>query len=578
METPRSPQQAEWIRCIRAEVTAELTAALKARFQGLRDELQRERSLALRRKEELDRARDEIQHLAATLGSSVGFWFWRDPGELTLSAPIRRLLPGALGVHTLSELLVPRVVPAAREGLTAALRALEAGSLRLLAEEFELEAGGRWMQLRARLVASHADGRAAAMSGTLADVSDRKALEQKRLQAEQLLMQSHRDQGLALLAGGVAHDLNELLQTVLGNAELGLGEVPAEHPVQGYLGNISRVGRQAGELCAQLLAYAGHGRYVMQPLDLNDVVRQGAEVLKLVARRHRSELVVHLHSEPVVADADPVQLRQVLTNLVKNACEASQSPAGGAMAQVHLRVRLEDIDPEAPAREVYPPGAAMPGRYACLEVEDQGYGMDEATRQRMFEPFFSTKFTGRGLGLAATAGIVRSHGGMFEVASQANVGTRVAVLLPKSWETPEPASPMLAPIPARQRFRGRVLVVDDHVELQDVAARMLGRLGFQVHSAHSGEQAVGLADALQGRLDVVLMDLIMPGQGGEAACLDLKRRHPALKVVLMTGYYDRMLKQNFQQQGFDALLTKPFQMEDLVRVMSQVLDASARAP
>jgi signal transduction histidine kinase/ActR/RegA family two-component response regulator len=553
---------------LREEVRAELTEALKQRFQSIGEELRGARELAQRRKAELDRARDEIQHLAATLGASVGFWYWRAPAELSLTAPIRRLLPGATGSHSIAELLLPRMPEAARPAVAAALQALHSGALKFLAEEFELlPAGSRWMQLRARVVANHADGSAAAISGTLADISERKLLEQKRLVAEQLVMQSTREQGLALLAGGVAHDLNELLQTLIGNAELAQSEVAAGSSVADYLGNVMRVGRQAGELCSQLLAYAGHGRYVMQPLDLNALVAGAADVLKLIARRQRVELKVLTCAEPVVADADPVQLKQVLSNLVKNASEASAASA----EPVELRVSLVDIDPDGPPRSLYPEGSAMPGRYACLEVSDHGYGMDEATRKRMFEPFFSTKFTGRGLGLAATAGIVRSHGGLFEVDSEAGRGTRIAVLLPQSWQLPE-AVPGLTPIPAKQRFRARVLVVDDHPEVQDIAARMLGRLGFQVHSAHSGEQAIKQVEALTGRLDLVLMDLIMPGMGGEAACIEIKRRFPQLKVVLMTGYYDRMLRQNFVAQGFDGLITKPFQIEDLTRSLAAVLD------
>lgn len=563
-------QYEQWKARIRAEAAAQARAEvlkqIKPRFTAITAQLEQEKALAQQRKSELERSRDELNHLAATLGASVGFWFWRAGQDLQLSAPIRRLLPGPFtGIHDLAALLLPRVALEFRQALGAALAALQRGTLRYISEEFRLDGpSGRWLQLRARVLASDTGGQAAALSGTLADIDERKQLDRKRQAAEQLAMQAERSEGLSLLAGGVAHDLNELLQTLIGNAELALDEVAVGSTAEGYVGNVLRVGRQAGELCAQLLAYAGHGRYVMQALDLNDLLRSGGDVLRLIARRQKVELKLELAGAEVVCDADPIQLKQVLANLVKNACEASE-PGGVVVARV-LTVDLETDDLDA----VLPIGAGMPGRYAALEVSDRGYGMDESTRRKMFEPFFSTKFTGRGLGLAASAGIVRSHGGMFKVASQQGQGTTVTVLLPLSWR-PAEALPGTAPIPARQRFRGRLLVVDDHPEVLETAGRMLGRLGFQVYSANSGEQALKQVEAQQGRIEVVLMDLIMPGMGGEAACRQLRALHPNLKIVLMTGYYDRMLRQTYAEQGFAGLLTKPFQSSDLALVLGEVL-------
>lgn len=557
---------------VAASVRAEVLAQVKTRFTAVTAQLAQEKGLAQQRKLELDRSRDELNHLASTLGASVGFWFWRAGQDLQLSAPIRRLLPGPfVGLQGIDELLLPRVAPEFREALAAALTALKRGTLRYLSEEFRLEgANGRWLQLRARVLASETGGSAAALSGTLADIDERKQLEDKRRAAERLAMHTERSEGLSLLAGGVAHDLNELLQTLIGNAELALDEVAVGSTAEGYVGNVLRVGRQAGELCAQLLAYAGHGRYVMQALDLNDLLRAGGDVLRLIARRQKVELKFEQSPGEVVCDADPVQLKQVLANLVKNACEASE-PGSVVLVRVGpIDLDVTDLD------DVQPAGAGMPGRYAGLAVTDSGYGMDEATRRRMFDPFFSTKFTGRGLGLAASAGIVRSHGGMFRVVSAQGRGTTVSVLLPMSWR-PAESLPGLAPIPARQRFRGRLLVVDDHPEVLETAGRMLGRLGFQVYSANSGEAALKQIEAQQGRIEIVLMDLIMPGMGGEAACKLLRQRDPKLKVVLMTGYYDRMLRQTYAEQGFAGLLTKPFQSSDLAQVLGEVLGPATGA-
>jgi signal transduction histidine kinase len=268
--------------------------------------------------------------------------------------------------------------------------------------------------------------------GIFRDVTERARREQERHQRDTWLQEVQGD-SLGTLAGGLAHNFNNLLTTVLGFASLAAMELPAASPIQPYLAQVEQAGRRAAELCQQLLAYAGRGRFVLVQLDLSAAVRSSASVLQAtVPPQARLSLELAEDLPPVLAD--PAQMRQVVLNLVVNASEAL---GGSEAADGQITVQTARVRAERPDLVGLRLGADLPaGEYVLLRIADTGCGMDEATQARLFEPFFSTKFIGRGLGLPAILGIVRAHHGGLRVSSGPGRGTTVEVFLP-----PAPARP-----------------------------------------------------------------------------------------------------------------------------------------
>jgi PAS domain S-box-containing protein len=245
------------------------------------------------------------------------------------------------------------------------------------------------------------------------DITERKQLEQKLREAQKL-------ESLGVLAGGLAHDFNNLLTGIIGNAGLALDKLPPDDPVRENLADVMCAGESAAHLTRQMLAYAGKGRFVIQPLNLSDAVRESARAIQTsIPKKVRLEL--DLDDQIPVVDADAVQIQQLILNLVMNGAEAIGDQGGTVSVST---TGTEIAEGQA--------GDLRPGVYACLAVADNGCGMDEPTRARMFDPFFSTKFTGRGLGLAAVSGIVRGHDGGLSVSSVPGKGSMFRVFLPAS--------------------------------------------------------------------------------------------------------------------------------------------------
>ena len=306
------------------------------------------------------------------------------------------------------------------------------------------------------------------------DISEREAMQRKLLETQKL-------ESLGVLAGGIAHDFNNLLTSVMGNAELARQQLGQGSPARRHMDLCIRAVGRAADLTRRLLAYAGKGSYERQRLDLAEQVREVVDLLRPgVISGLRIELELQADMPPL--SVDRTQLHQVLMNLLLNAVEACDPAAG----RVLLRTARVDEVPVAAGAQQGPPGEAF-GPHALIEVVDNGAGMDEATLGRIFDPFFSTKFTGRGLGLAAVQGIVRSHGGLLAVDSRPGNGARFRVWLPLDVAPVLPAARDGAPTAG-----ARLLVVDDDATVREVSASMLEALGFEAAVAESGERALEL--------------------------------------------------------------------------------------
>jgi two-component system, cell cycle sensor histidine kinase and response regulator CckA len=400
------------------------------------------------------------------------------------------------------------------------------------------------------------------------DASEPRRLREERHQLELRLVESQRLESLGLLAGGVAHDFNNLLAVILGNATLARMEYGEDAPGHRELDQIEQAAQRAGELTQQMLAYAGRGRSVIEPVAMTEVVRDMVTLTRTTLSKD-AHLVLDLDDELPAIDGDLTQLRQVALNLITNASEA----LGGRAGTITVRTDVVEADRLHLAR--FQLAEDLPeGRYVRLEVGDTGVGISAEDRARIFEPFFTTKFTGRGLGLAAVLGIVRSHHGAIAVASEQNHGTTFTLLFPASHQ---PVRPRVDDAHTASRsVQGTALVVDDEPAVAAVAAGLLRKLGYGVVVAAGGAQALQELDAGHPPFAFVLLDLTMPGVDGDAVVEELERRGDTTMIILCSGHGRHELGDRFLGRGVAAFLQKPYRMADLRQAVREVMSGEPR--
>jgi len=396
------------------------------------------------------------------------------------------------------------------------------------------------------------------------DITERQAAEAQRLHLERQMQQTQKLESLGVLAGGIAHDFNNMLTIILGNASLALDELPSGAPARESLRSIEKTALRAAELCRQMLAYSGRGRFVIESIRLDNLIREMAALLQASIAK-KTLLNLHLKEALPPLRGDPSQIRQVVMNLVINASEALGENGGVitlATGRLHgTRDTLAKFTAEGPLVE---------GDYVWLDVSDTGCGMDTDTQQRMFEPFFTTKFTGRGLGLSAVMGIVRGHQGALKVSSAPGQGTTFKVLFPIAPEGHRPLLP--APTPLTEgRGRGTVLLVDDEDAVRTLGARMLERIGFQVLAASDGQAALELYQARRGEIVLVLLDRTMPTMDGEEVLRQLRRINPQVRVVMTSGYAETEIAPRRGNPLYCGFLQKPYTLEALTQRLREVL-------
>lgn len=379
---------------------------------------------------------------------------------------------------------------------------------------------------------------------------------------------------LRVLVGGVAHEFNNLLTGILGNASL-----VSQQPLPGVTDEIQDIeasARRAAELSRLLQAYSGRTHPTTDLLDLNEVVRASSETLEGAAGG-RSALSFELTADLPAVSADPEQILLLTRNLVANAHDA----AGTEGCKITIRTGSTSLAQEDVNRLLGgAAGLRGPGRYVFLEVADQGHGMDEDARARMFEPFFSTRPGRRGLGLTAVAGIVRSHRGGIEAESVPGHGTRVRVYFPAS-ETGRARETAVvitsAPAPPAAEARespaadGTILVIDNEKIIRDLATGILSKQGFSVLTAADGEPGLALYRRHGDAIRAVLLDLSMPLMGGEECYRELRSIDPGARVILMTGHDTKEVRKSFDDGGLAGVLQKPFKPEELLTTLRAVL-------
>ena len=426
------------------------------------------------------------------------------------------------------------------------------------------------------------------------EMLERERAERERRVLDDRIQQAQRLESLGVLAGGVAHDFNNLLVGVLGEASLALADLPEGSSGRQHVERIERAALRASELTSQMLAYSGRGRFIVVPVALEELVEEVGELLGSIIP---PPIVVTLDFPrwlPMIA-GDPSQLRQVVMNLLTNAAEAT-GPDGG-------RIRISAGTRTLRAGEAattHQPGVLglAPGDYVWLEVRDSGAGMDAETVDRIFDPFFTTKPAGRGLGLAAVQGIVRSHGGRILVTSEPGVGTTFTLLFPcmrnASDAPPTRAgrrrdSKAVAPVAAASAdppvnvnagsvpVAPHVLVVDDERLVRDVARVALRRSGHAVTEARTGEEAVAAFSQHPGAFDVVVLDLTLPGIQGRAVLQAMREERPHLPIVLTSGYTAEEAG-DLTAAASTVFLQKPWRPEQLVQSVRMLIAEAATRP
>ncbi len=401
------------------------------------------------------------------------------------------------------------------------------------------------------------------LSFVMRDVSAQKQNEAERLERERRLLQVQKAESLNILAGGIAHDFNNLLTAILGNASLVRDELPPDDPNRPMVGQIELAANRAAELCHNLLAYAGRVRVNLTELNLNAVVKESRDLIKPAIHK-KITLDLDLTDDPASVNGSASQLQQVIVNLILNAQDAIGDRAG----RIVLRTRL---------RSVAEASSASGTGLVCLEVEDTGCGIAESLRDKVFEPFFSTKSTGHGLGLAAANGIVRAHGGSIEVEAAPGGGSVFRVSLPVSTKTAQPEE---QPPAGDQSWSGSglALVVDDEELVREVTARLLEKFGFTTIVAADGLEGVSAFNKHHRELSFVITDLTMPRMSGDEAIAQMRRIDADVPILLMSGYPGKMAREHFAMANPTALLAKPIRPDVLVRILQQVLRKRDPAP
>ena len=384
----------------------------------------------------------------------------------------------------------------------------------------------------------------------------------ERRRSEEALRQTQKLESLGILAGGIAHDFNNLLGAMLANLNLAQMKLPAGAASGCYLDNMENTIGKAVELTRQMLAYSGKGRFVVEPLDLNLHVGEISHLLS-VSISKRVRLDYDLPPGLPAIEADAAQLQQVVMNLVTNASEA----IGDTEGVITIATGCREIDATEAGTTFAGQGVA-PGRYVTLRVSDTGCGMQPEVQARIFDPFFSTKGTGRGLGLSAMLGILRGHQACIEICTEPGRGSDFRIHFRASLaEIPGPAC--AAPGAPRIRFQGQVLLVDDEADLRASFGGMLEHLGFTVVAVRDGVEA--LERFRPGEFALVLMDLTMPRMDGKEAFLQMQARDPAVKVVLVSGYSEMEAIEPLLGTRPAGFIQKPFSLQELTVALEKAL-------
>jgi len=397
------------------------------------------------------------------------------------------------------------------------------------------------------------------------DISDRIQMLESQQRLQQQMLQAQKLESLGVLAGGIAHDFNNILMTVLGNVDLAKVRLAAESPAMLHLKQIESAALKAADLANQMLAYSGKGKFVVEPLNLDRLIEEMTHMLEISISK-QAVLRFNFSDNLPSVEADATQLRQVILNLVINASEAIGKRSG--VISISSGAMMCDA---AYLEELWIDSGLDEGLYVYIEIADTGCGIPKEDLGRIFDPFYTTKFAGRGLGTAAVLGIIRSHGGAIKVYSEVGRGSTFKILLPAS---DRPAVLFDRDESALQAWssEGTVLLVDDEETVRSIATSMLEELGFAVITCADGREALQVFSRLHQDIRFVLMDLTMPHVDGEEAYREMRRIDSEVKVIMTSGYNEQEVSQKFVGKRLAGFLQKPYTLSALCNAARNLLE------
>jgi PAS domain S-box-containing protein len=409
------------------------------------------------------------------------------------------------------------------------------------------------------------------MWATVRDISERKQLEQERLETQEKLLRAQKLESLGIMAGGIAHDFNNLLMAVLGNLDVVLEDLPPDSETRRSVENAIKAAERSAELSTQMLTYTGSTLYHSKDLNLNELLDKNRDLLKLGISDHVT-LNLELGDTLPHIKGDAEQIHRLVMNILVNASEA----IGDQDGYVTIRTGVMDCDEVCLDRSLLDAKSEQ-GRFVFLEITDTGCGMDAETLRKLFDPFFTAKFLGRGLGMAEVMGIVKGHHGAIRVDSEIGKGTTIRVLFPLSEKVEERIVKVndevetKPPLPSSVHLRKTILLVDDEELVRGLVASRLEVLGYLTITASDGEEGVRVFRARSNEIDLVLLDFAMPRMNGIEAFGELIRIKPDVKVIISSGYTEDVVLDSFPGQRPAGVLHKPYKMEALKAELERLL-------
>jgi PAS domain S-box-containing protein len=413
----------------------------------------------------------------------------------------------------------------------------------------------RWVKGLGKITQDH-NSNTSSLIGTIHDITERKETDEERRRLEQQFQHAQKLESLGVLAGGIAHDFNNILTVILGQCFMARQDTDPDKSYKQHFQQIETAANRAADLCRQMLTYAGRTEFEQTSLSMKQLVDDAVKMLQSAIKKNVT-IELDLKRDVPKIKGDIGQIQQIVMNLIINAVEAIGDDNGT------VKVVLSKTVYKADKKETDTFGTVIrAGTYACLEVSDTGIGMDAETQRRIFEPFYTTKFTGRGLGMSAISGIVKSHDAALKLTSTPGVGTTFRVYF-HATEADDEVENAPAESTQSKQAGGTILLVDDEQMLLNMGEVLLGMLGFSVITAENGREAVEIYRERGAEIDVILLDLIMPVMGGIEAYHELRKISSAIPIVICSGYSIESVIGTIADDEHAGFMNKPYKPDSL---------------
>ncbi len=429
--------------------------------------------------------------------------------------------------------------------------------------------GNRWFFSRGKIVEYDESGKPARMAGSITDITEQKNAETRRKKLEQKMQQAQKLESLGILAGGIAHDFNNLLLGIMGNADIMFYELSDGSPLQHRLLEIKRAAKRASELTNQMLAYSGKGSFKIELIDINDVIFEMESLLETSISK-KIKLSYELSTGLKLIRGDITQIRQIIMNLILNASEA----IGNASGSITLMTYLTECNDEM-IDHLAMNYSMKPGTHLCMEISDTGCGILPEKIKQIFDPFYTTKFTGRGLGLAAVSGIIKSHNAGLIVESEPGKGTTFRVYFPVVDEeaSGKQAEKNEAPLDTKRK-NATILIADDEKYIRDLATKMLTIAGYNVLLAQNGREAINMFRDNMNNISCIILDLTMPELDGVEALAELRKINFSVPIIISSGFCESDIEDRFKDKNISGFLQKPYQISEIVTAIKKAIEES----